>query len=319
MSAIKPRYKPEDLLPNDSVQGFNHEQHRADLQRKRYNPNQPVMPSAFDVRTLVSQQAVVAIRTAFTQAKTSHRAWKSIQREGRFDVRQAPRIHNGAQDVFKRKVGRSTTHVKVSILIDASGSMRGFGSAAIPHPDAPKRRIQVSRAAAAALFGATIATALGRVPTIDIDIFQHAAGSMLHLKYRWAKGTPVAVFNGAATQSIGPSGNADGHALFAITERMKREIKRDEKGIILVVSDGLPSQYASQNVTASPQERSAGQALIDAVAHARRAGFEVIAVAIDGSDQSVYYGEKGVVPFDGDWTALGKALGQHVGAALAVR
>jgi hypothetical protein len=221
--------------------------------------------------------------------------------------------------VFKRKVGHSTTRVRVSVLIDDSGSMSGGSIAYISHPSDPKTKVGVSRKMAAAVFGATIAEALGRVPTVDLDVFQHAAGSgRMTIKWRWSKGTPVAVFNAAAAERIGGGGNADGHALYAITTRMAREIKRDERGVIMVVSDGLPSQYSADATVVGPT-RNAGGALIDAVAYARKAGFEVIAVAIDGSDQSAYYGTNGVIRFDGDWNALGSALAKHIGNALASR
>jgi hypothetical protein len=220
--------------------------------------------------------------------------------------------------VFKRKSGTSTTRVKVSVLIDSSGSMSNT-DALIQNPVDPTQTIRVDRRMAAALFGATIAEAIGRVPTVDLDIFQHAAANRLFIKWRWSKGTPVAVFNAAATESIGAGGNADGHALYAITTRMQREIRHGEKGIIMIVSDGLPSDYA-RNATATASERTAGQALIDAVAYARKAGFTVIAVAIDGSDQSAYYGEKGVVRFtNGNWTALGSALARVIGDAMVHR
>jgi hypothetical protein len=333
MNRTRPTYTADSLRPvEDGL--FNRRNHRDQVRRAKWNPATVPVPAAFDARQLVIPTAVAAIRKAFLLAKTGHRGWKSVQREGRFDVRQAPRISRGAQDVFKRKVGRSTTHVKVSVLIDSSGSMNN-GDAFIANPGNPADKLQVRRRTAAAVFGATIATAIGTVPTVSLDVFEHGAvdGKMV-IKYRWAKGTPIAVFNEAAHRSSTPAGNADGHALYAITSRMQREIKRDERGIVLLVSDGLPSQYGTAGQVQPPEKRigeaphiyqnrvqmyQAGQALIDAVAHARRNGIEVIGVAIDGSDQATYYGEKGVIKFDGNWTALGSALAQHVGAALAAR
>jgi hypothetical protein len=47
-------------------------------------------------------------------------------------------------------------------------------------------------------------------------------------------------------------------------------------------------------------------------------GIDVLGDAIDGSDQSCYYGD-GTVKFDGNWTALGKELARHIGKALASR
>jgi Mg-chelatase subunit ChlD len=306
----RPVYEASDLQPQQAGP-FTRRQYLSDRRRHEWDPKVVPLPSHFDTKALVLPTAVASIRKAFLLAKTSKDAWKSMQREGRPDVRQAARISRGEQDVFKRKTGTSTTRVKVSVLIDASGSMSNTDSF-IQHPQDPAQTVRVERRMAAAVFGATIATALGRIPTVTLDVFQHAAysGHMV-IKYRWAKGTPVAVFNDSH-RSIGAGMNADGHALYAVTERMRRELRRGEKGIIMVVSDGQPSVYGDG-------DSNTGQALIDAVAHARRYGIAVIAVAIDGSDQSVFYGPKGVVQFTGNWNALGSALARQVGDAMAVR
>jgi Mg-chelatase subunit ChlD len=311
----RPTYEPYDLIPRENG-AFSARARRDVIGRNRRMADyhgatakqQPVLPAAFDVPALVNPTAVAAIRKAFTQAKTSRDAWRSFRREGRFDARQAPRASRMEQDVFKTRTGKSTTRVKCAVLIDASGSMMGSGSSAI---EVDGQTVYVTRAEAGAMFGATIAKALGSVPTIDLDVFRHSASHRLHLKWVWHRGTPVSVFNNAY-QSIGGGGNADGHALYAITDRMVRGLKRGEHGVILVVSDGMPSVYAPGGSS------EAGQALIDAVAYARKRGITVLGVAIDGSDQSIYYGD-GLVTFTGSWTALGASLGRAIGAALAVR
>jgi Mg-chelatase subunit ChlD len=304
----KPTYGP--LVPVE-VSPFTHRQRLADRRNAQWDGKTVPLPAAFDAKTLVIPTAVAAMRKAFTQAKTSRDSWVTAKREGRIDFRRAPAASRGAQDIFKRKTGASTTHVKVSVLIDASGSMSGHDSR-IAHPSVVGRTVGVQRRIAAAVFGATIAEALGRVPTVHLDVFQHSAGGgRMFIKWRWSRGTPVAVFN-QSVYGIGGGGNADGHALYAITEKMRREIKRGERGVIMVVSDGLPSMYGSGGTG------DAGQALVDAVAHARKQGYTVLAVAIDGSDQSAYYGD-GTVPFTGDWNALGSALARHIGKALAQR
>lgn len=290
---------------------FSLRQRRSDLQRAQWDKNTVPLPATFDARSLVLPTAVASIRKAFTLAKTSRDSWVTAKREGRIDFRRAPAASRGAQDIFKRKTGSSTTHVNVSVLIDASGSMSAHDGH-IAHPVVPGKTVNVQRRVAAAVFGATIAEALGRVPTVHLNVFQHSAGGgRMIIKWRWSKGTPVAVFN-EAVYGIGGGGNADGHALYAITTKMQREIKRGERGVILVVSDGLPSVYGNGG------NSEAGQALVDAVAFARKAGYTVLAVAIDGSDQSAYYGD-GVIPFDGNWNALGSALAKHIGKALASR
>ena len=312
--ATRPTYRRLDPV---RVGPFDPYQHREQVWKQERGQSVHVAPAMFNAEENVSPAAVASIHKAFTLAKTSHNGWRSFKREGRFDPRRAAGATRLEQDVFQRKTGRSTTHVKVSVLIDASGSMGDQGTGRVPNPLEPtsKRRLVVTAQLAAAVFGATVAKALSQVPTVDLDVYQHSAGisNDMYIKWRWHKGTPLAVFNEAATLTMPGGGNADGHALFAITSRMLKEIKRDEKGVILIVSDGMPSVYARDG------QSKAGQALIDAVAHARKNGIEVIAVAIDGSDQSIYYGKDGVLPFNGDWGPLGTGLAKHIGAALARR
>jgi hypothetical protein len=274
------------------------------------------LPSTFDAPAFVAPAAVAAIHKAFTQSKTSHDSWRSYKREGRLDPRRAAAGLRGEMDIFQRKTGRSVSKVKVAVVLDASGSMRDPGSAKITNPLTPMSRAKVTVSAqlAAAVFGATVAKALSRIPTVDLDVYQHSAGfNHLVLKWRWHRGTPLGVFNEAAVGSIGAGGNADGHALYAVAEKMRREMKHGQKGIILMVSDGMPSDYSSNG------KSNAGQALIDACAHARKNGIEVIAVSVDNSDQSVYYGKDSVVPFTGEWGPLGTELAKHIGRALARR
>jgi hypothetical protein len=310
----KPTYDPTKVIPHETGT-FSKRNNRFQKKRHEWNPTayEPEAPKMWDAPSFVMPTAVAAIRKAFLQAKTSHEAWKPYRRDGRFDPRQAPRAARMDLDVFKKRAGASTTKVKVAVLIDSSGSMHGSGTGTIQNPLHPEHTVRTTAATAAAVFGATIAKAIGSIPTVDLDVYQHAAGyGRMFIKWRWQRGTPLGAFN-EAIYGIGGGGNADGHALYAVTEHMRRTIRRGERGVILMVSDGLPSQYAPGGTG------DAGQALIDAVAHARKQGFDVLAVAIDGSDQSVYYGAEHVVPFDGNWTGLGSALARHIGAALATK
>jgi len=297
----RPTYKPEDL---DAQHAWFNPAKRSDRGRE--------VPITFDAPTFVSAGAVATIRRAFQLARTGRDGWQSHKYEGRFDNRAAARATRQELDVFKHRTGESAPRVKVAILIDASGSM-AKDDAKIENPLDRTMKMITSRRLAAAAFGATIAKALGAVPTVDLDVYQHSAnrGSMV-IKWRWSRGTPIRVFNRASDRGIGRSGNADGHALVAIADRMLRSMKRNERGVIMVVSDGLPSVPGDGGLYGS----AAGQALIDAVAHCRKHGITVVGVAIDGSDQTVYYGAD-TIPFTGDWMALGKHLARLVGKALA--
>jgi Mg-chelatase subunit ChlD len=327
----KPTYQTTAPVQIGPYTSWNRHEQEFKRERSPMPDRVDVLPGAFDAPAHVSPQAVASIQKAFTLSKTSHNAWRSYKREGRFDPRRAAGASRLDQDVFMRKTGQSTTRVKCAVLIDGSGSMNDDDTARLPNPENPtgKRRHGVKASMAAAVFGCTIARALGSIPTVDLDVYQHSAGTAgdLYMKWRWHKGTPLGVFNEAVQMRPG-GGNADGHALFAIIEKMRREMKRGERGVIMVVSDGKPSVYsldgdptATGNVGAMPAYRShyAATALTDAVKHGRKYGIEIIAVAVDGSDQSVFYGKDGVIPFLGDWGTLGRELAQHIGKALARR
>jgi hypothetical protein len=307
----KPQYNSVEPV---EAEAFTMQQRRRDMERARWDNRTVPAPATFDIRQHVQPQAVAAIRKAFTLAKTSRASWLGAQREGRMDPRSMMRAARSDQDVFRRKTGHSTTQVRCAILIDDSGSM-SRGDSIIPHPLNPTKRLQVSRRMGAAVFAGTVATALGTIPTVTLDVYQHAAsGGRMNIKWRWHRGTPVGVFNEQAQGYNGAQGggNADGHAVHAITQHLLQTIRRGERGVIMVVSDGLPSVYAPGGTG------EAGQALIDAVVEARKHGIVVLGVAIDGSDQKVYYGD-GLLQWTGDWSAMGKSLATVLGKALAAR
>jgi cobalamin biosynthesis protein CobT len=305
-----------EVAPFDSSTQVKNRQRRKDAEyfgramAPHLRQGQPLGPSSFNAPEFVAATAVASIRKAFMLAKTSHRAWSHGTRYGRPDARRMVPAMRGQQDIFKYKTGRSTTMTRVYVVLDDSGSMFSQ-DARLPIPGYEGEIARVTRKMAAAVFGCTVATALGSVPTVALDVWHHSSGSAdVELKWRWSRGTPMGVFNEAAIDRHGGGGNADGHALMALAMRMKSTLKPDERGIVLMVSDGLPADYAPGGTS------DAQQALKDAVREVRAMGIEVIAVAIEGSDQSAYYGD-GTIPFTGDWTALGRSLAEHIGHALA--
>lgn len=308
MATLRPTYTKVETMPRQ-IGDFNPYQREHDMRRAAQGKRVTPLPASFDVKEMILPTAVAAIRKAFLLSKTSKNNWKTGQREGKVDIRQAVRARPmRGLNVFRSKKDHSATKVRTYVLIDDSGSM-GSPDAKIPNPNNPRAKVKVMRYTAAALFGATVATALGSIPTVTLDVFYHAAsGGRLFLKWRWHKGTPITVFNKSAEGgTVAGGSNADGHAVHALTNRLLKELRRGEKGILLVVSDGLPATSPGGN---------AGQALVDAVAFARAKGITVIGVAIDGSDQHWYYGED-TLPFTGDWTAVGTDLARIVGRAMA--
>lgn len=216
-------------------------------------------PGVGDIAGFVDPTAVAAIRKAFTLSNQSRDNWAGGQRYGRLDRTAGARIAAGNLDVYRRRADHSSTKVRLAIVLDASVSMH----AAMDVPDprkaylmAPYHMTRVRRCTAAAIFASTMIKALGHVPTVRMDVYQHAAGlgdgadqrhPVVSIKHRWSPGTPVAVMNGAAKwgpdDSRGSGGNADGHALMAIGERLVRETQPGERPVVMVVSDGLPSVH----------------------------------------------------------------------------
>jgi hypothetical protein len=272
-------------------------------------------PRTFDIDKHILPAAVAGIRRAFTLAKANRSTgWRTLQRHGDLDERRAVAASRGEVDIFKRRTGHAAVRVNCAVVIDDSGSMQSSG-ATIRVPGSTAKMRATNRTAAA-IFGGTIAKALGAIPTVRLNVYQHGAyyGNRTYIKWRWTRGTPMGVFNEQAGGRNGApgGGNADGFVLMAIAERLLRETRSNERAVIMMVSDGLPSIYSTTGTGTT------GEALIDAVAWCRAKGITVLGVAIDGSDQSNYYGE-GYIRFTGDWVALGTDLAKVLGHALQRR
>ena len=174
----RPTYKSIDPVVAGPYNPYNHREQTWKRSRSPMPDRVEVLPEAFDAPEHVSPQATASIQKAFLLSKTSHNAWKSFKREGRFDPRRAAGATRLDQDVFKRKTGRSTTKVRVAVLLDGSGSMDFEDTARLVNPLNPTshRKHGVKASMAAAVFGCTIARALGSIPTVDLDVYQHSAG-----------------------------------------------------------------------------------------------------------------------------------------------
>lgn len=242
----------------------------------------------------VNPVAVAAIHTVFARTRLSHQTWQSRQEYGRLDARHAWRSDaRGNTDIFRERKMPSPTKLNVHLLVDASGSMMG------------------QRACRAQDMAGTIVRAFERIPTVRISVWQHNAGGYEATLYRVMEpGAPNKL--GEMLENVG-GGNADGFALQFVGERAARLAKSDERTLVIVISDGLPS-VSGHGARAPILDHSA------LVANTLRGkGVNVMSVAIAGDDAAhrYMYGDDNVVNFTGDWNDLARDFAAIFGKVLA--
>jgi cobalamin biosynthesis protein CobT len=244
----------------------------------------------------VNPVAVAAIQTVFNRTRLSHQTWASRQDYGRLDARHAWRSDaKGSTDIFRERRMPSPTKLNVHLLVDASGSMMG------------------QRACRAQDMAGTIVKAFERIPTVHMAVWQHNASGYESTLYRVLEpGTPNKL--NEMLENVG-GGNADGFALQFVGERAAKAAKSDERTLVIVISDGLPS-VAGFGARAPILDHSA------LVANTLRTkGVHVMSVAIAGDDAAhkYMYGDDNVVNFTGDWNALARDFAAIFGKALAAK
>jgi nitric oxide reductase activation protein len=227
--------------------------------------------------------------------------------DGRLDSRHAWRNDaRGSVDIFRDRRARSTTKVRAYLLVDASGSMGGVH---------PQRR---TKAMLAQDTTATLAMALGRISTVDLTVYQHSASSNGNMYIRKAYDRITHRIEGMAQWGEG-GGNADGFALRWVGEQALRERRPDEKIMIIVISDGLPSVHGRNSTNRDLIQFSHTEATA-----LRKRGVAVLSVTIEeGATQGHarnMYGPENVVPFDPKsptaWPDLARGLADLFGRVL---
>lgn len=222
-----------------------------------------------------------ALRAAFTARRTSHDD-RNVARSGRISGSRAYRVRAGFDNVFTRRDALSPDRLDVHFLIDASGSM------------AQRMRLANSMAA-------NLTEALAYLPTVRVHVWGHndAYGTVLYDLHDSRKG-------GDAAKEIGrlysASANNDASAILAVTERILAERNSRERSILVVLSDGAPCEDEAW--------------VMSAVQRARDKGIGVVSVAVAGgltATQEACYGPMSVVPWTGDWDALGRGMAQIIG------
>lgn len=287
----------------------------------------------------VDTATVQSVQNAFARSRLSHRGWTPRQAEGRVDGRNVWRNDaRGATDIFRERHSPSTTKVNVWLLVDVSGSMAGKdyvrgARAMVPNPAFdPAREGNVGyytqalvpdslgkRVNRAQDCAATLVAAFSRISTVTLRVWSHSAynsesgrGLKVHMR-RWAEpGMPPTAMYGLA--GAAGSGNADGFALKWFGDRALKAARPDERTVIVVISDGEPTEYDHSATNTNLIEFSANVS-----ADLRSRGATVLSISIAGDpkgDSARMYGAENIVPFTGDWEKLGRELGTLFGQAL---
>ena len=187
----------------------------------------------------------------------------------------------------------SPTKVNVYLLVDASGSMLGY------------------EACRAQDMAGTLVKAFERIPTVNVSVWQHnASGGQATVYRNVERGAPNKLDQ--MLLNLG-GGNADGFALEWVGQYAMRKQRPDERTLIIVLSDGLPSV----NGVGAKGKILDHSALVAQTLRSK--GAEVMSVAIAGdTDAHKYmYGDDNVVHWTGDWTRLARDLSEKFGKVLA--
>lgn len=243
---------------------------------------------------------VASIQTIFQRSRLSHTGWSSRLLEGRLDSRHVWRNDaRGSIDIFKDRRAMGTTKVNVWLLVDASGSMGG------------------EKALRSMDTAATLAEAFKRITTVNLHVWQHKAvkGGTASMHRVYERGaTPKFA---SMPRWIG-GGNADGFALQWIGDKALKAARPDERTIIIVISDGLPSVHAP-NAT----NHDLVQFSHTVATRLRQKGAAVLSISIERDAESNSYGMYGrenVVPFNFGsataWVTLAQGLAEKFGRVL---
>lgn len=246
---------------------------------------------------------VASIQTTFNRSRLSRQGWQSGLLEGRIDGRRVYRNDaRGSLDIFRDRNAPTITKVNLWVIIDSSGSMNGT---------------KIERAQDLA---GTLVAAFQRIPSVRLQVWQHNAmgdGDVnLYRVYAPGKNTVNKM-----RANVG-GGNADGFALQAIGDLALKAGRPDERTIVWMISDGLPSAQG----TGSTRHDLANHSTL-VCAGLRAKGLTVIATAIEGFNQDfvqMYSPEwimefKSSLPADKAWAELAQQIGAIVGRALAKR
>jgi nitric oxide reductase activation protein len=213
--------------------------------------------------------AAQALAGALTSARRGRGMPTRDQRAGKLDRRRLSRVGVGDLRIFQRRLDPAPQRIRCTILVDASASMGGgYDSTAA----------QVCR---------NLADATEILPWVTADVVGFTTGGDGVVVFPvWETGEPTK--NIDAYMRIPMSGTEEGYAIAFAFDELKEKLAPSEQGLIIIVSDGGPSEPA--------HVKSVVRMCWDE-------GIPVVSVALNSSaQQPLMYGHDNVIYYDnGGW------------------
>ena len=249
------------------------------------------------IQTAHRPLAQMALAQALTSARRGKQAPLKDQREGRIDPRRLTRVATGDTRVFIKKGAPAPDKIRVTILVDASSSMGG----GLYTTDSTGGGRYTSYAQACAQIARDLAGATEMLPWVTADIVAFTTGRgdvvMFPLWKSGERTQDVDIYG-----SIPMGGTEEGYALAFAKDEMKDVLRGREQGLIIIISDGGPSE---------PRH------VASVVKECKREGIPVVSVALVASaNQPLMYGKENVVAFDGNVRTLARRMAQVIGRVI---
>ena len=251
------------------------------------------MRNTSKVTTTNNRMAHQALAQAITNSRTGGNAPQRFQRHGRLDRRSLARVGVADSRVFIRKSAPAPDKVRVTILLDASASMKAPANGRYLYEF-------TSRAQLAAQVGRDLAGATELLPWVTADVVAFTTYQDVVLYPLWESGEDTATMD--SYSNVRMAGTEEGYAIAYAYDELQERLQSREQGLIIIVSDG------------SPGERVHVKSVVDTC---RKNGVPVVSVAItESAAQPVMYGKENVVKYDKNSLKLARDMAKVIGRVL---
>lgn len=256
-------------------------------------------------RTKHRPDAERALAAVMASSRKGPGAPEFAQRNGRIDRRRLGRLSYGEPRVFIKPNAAAPRRVSVGVLLDASGSMLA-PPAEVGLDGELKYSALPPKVEIAAQVGRDLAGAIESLDWCRGMVSAHTTTGGPIIVPLWKSGEPTEWMDDILVMPH--AGNEDGFAIGFMAEDLLEGLKRDEKALLIVVSDGAPAYGGSENHVRST---------VDAY---RKRGVRIVSVSLEGSmnsaTQNHMYGANEVVPYSHSVSAFAQSLARVIGSSI---
>lgn len=249
------------------------------------------------IRTAHRPDAEQALKSAIVTSRRSPGAALREQRSGRIDRRRLSRVALADNRVFVAKRAPRPMRVRVTILVDASSSMRG-----LPSYTEEARRVGLQTIAIAAQTCRDLAGATEMLDwvTASAMAFTTGQGGVI-MAPLWQSGKPTEDIEKRLNR-LHMGGTEEGYALASAGDDLRETRKPGEQALIIILSDGGPSEPAHVKW------------VVDRLADD---DIPVVSVALtDSAEQPLMYGKSNVIKYTNNPRKLARDMAKVIGRVL---